>query len=103
MPRIPCDKSLRRAWPGPRCTRHPTRNATLLPVLVREATKPAMRGPLEPGQPRDISSLRGHHLPFGWNIRVATRSFPHGRKRVSDVFAGIRPAADGHNYVLLAV
>src|SRR5260370_29686633 len=103
MPRIPCDKSLLRAWPGPRCTRHPTRNATLLPVLAREATKPAMRAPLEPGQPRDISSLRGHRLPLGWNTRVATRSFPRGRKRVSAVFAGIGPAAAGHYNVLLAV
>src|SRR6267154_4645474 len=103
MPRIPCDKPLLRAWPGPRCTRHPTRNATPLAVLAREATKPAMRAPLEPGRPRDISSLRGHGLLLGWNIRVATRSFPRGRKRVSDVFAGIGPAADGHNDVLLAV
>src|SRR5258708_18232409 len=103
MPRIPFDRSFLRVWPGPRCTRHPTRNATPLPVLAREATKPAMRAPLEPGRPRDISSLRGHHLPFRWNIRVATRSFPRGRKRVSDVFAGIGPAADGYYDVLLAV
>src|SRR5258708_24230853 len=103
MPRIPCDKSLLRAWPGPRCTRHPTRNGTPLPVLAREATKPATRSPLEPGQPRDISSLRGHRLPFGWNIRVATRSFPRGRKRVSNVFAGIWSPADVHYNVLLAV
>ncbi len=34
---------------------------------------------------------------------MATRSLPRGRKRVSDVFAGIGPAADGHNDVLLAV
>src|SRR5260370_42384551 len=103
MRRIPCDKSLPRAWLGLRCTRRPTRNATPLPVLAREATKPAMRAPLEPGQPRDISSLRGHRLPLRWNARETARSFPHGRKRVSDVFAGIGPAADGHNDVLLAV
>src|SRR6266851_6576709 len=103
MPRIPFDRWFLRAWPAPRCKRHPTRNATPLPVLAREATKPAMRAPLEPGQPRDISSLRGHRLALGWNIRVATRSFPRGWKRVSDVFAGIGPATDGHNDVLLAV
>src|SRR5260370_26318401 len=102
MPSIPCDKSLLRAWPGPRCTRHPTRSAIPLPVLAREATKPAMRAPLEPGQPRDISSLRGHRLALGWNIRAATRSFPRGRKRVSNVFAGIWAPADGHYNVLLA-